>query len=771
MFSYRSTQIYLLGTEVIVHKHYKASEKHKEGKYPFYFEIKTPEEPYLLRCRASSQEHLDFWIETLEWGGCSYYPPLNQVLVGAGIPLEIEVTNSTPVVRERIQRSSSWSGREHKEEQDAARLRVKEFDDDFRISVIKNVGKRAWQGLQFTERLKCLEEAFAARGRKSPRVSTPKIIPLEDSIIDHPLLQTSDQTHKTSPSHRQTPHRSKDHRVKEIVEVEPKTPVLKSGIDLGDLGFSTGRNKKKDKLASGVKHTHKNQTLKKAKKSHFQTSQGSTLTPHPPSFSAIEYGAVEEDHGHDTPTATSRVVLNIGTLSAVEQTSPRKRQKVNANCDEERNKQREEAWVRNTSVYAPALSGVSPMRVKISLPLPRTKKMKKTASATAGMEQSTTKSRTSNKRMTVPVRCTASNHPKTAAVRREARVAQPRACTVRQVSASAVARWSVDQNHVRNMRPTELRKFEVAERQAFHRTRIKQITEGSFTVPQTRASLDSILRAHHALHGAKAGTGDKGMRSLSKSNRGQTHTAAQKSKETGEAESVRRAVAKCLPKHYGDSVLASRHCYVSSTLHSSGDYILYSHPAEYTAPVQFSESTNVHSPTTNHIVISPMTPTSKRNHPLVSQLERLNQSSSALNESKDSSLFNESVHTYTSRDLASGLERPSRQNTVKVHANAGPGSDLKIEQLSPIEKSDSQEADPRVKSPRRQTWAANQPSSWSLQSPVRRNSPLPVQSGISQLSPGTAAHARFKTNKQEAISSLKSDIASLDLKLSLLRRK
>jgi len=166
-----------------------------------------------------------------------------------------------------------------------------------------------------------------------------------------------------------------------------------------------------------------------------------------------------------------------------------------------------------------------------------------------------------------------------------------------------------------------------------------------------------------------------------------------------------------------------------------------------------------------------MTPTSKRTHPLVSHLERLSQSSSSLNESKNSSLFNESVHTYTSGDLASASKRPFRQNTVQVNANAGSVNDLKIEQLSPIEKSDSEQAAPHVKSPRRQTWAANQPSSWSLQSPVRRNSPLQVQSDISQLSPGTATHARFKKNKQETISLLKSDIAALDLKLSYLKRK
>ena len=123
---------------------------------------------------------------------------------------------------------------------------------------------------------------------------------------------------------------------------------------------------------------------------------------------------------------------------------------------------------------------------------------------------------------------------------------------------------------------------------------------------------------------------------------------------------------------------------------------MYAHPAEYTAPVQYSKPASMINHT--HNVVEPMTPPHKRTHPLVdrymsvvgraSETSPLRQSTAKL-----SGLIDESIGSITLGSEIVSEDKHSPISQVRGGTNAESGivaeneqkaTGLKIEQLSPI---------------------------------------------------------------------------------------
>ena len=185
----------------------------------------------------------------------------------------------------------------------------------------------------------------------------------------------------------------------------------------------------------------------------------------------------------------------------------------------------------------------------------------------------------------------------------------------RPITSSAINRWATRGNrkYIEGLRPNELKAFELKERLAYKRSGLKQMAQKSCIVPRAHTSLDAILRAYVPENDkneteCKTSTSTPSPGSLSyieanyrkeydsqaekfTRSHGLIGAITQKSSSDLNSSSrwstTKRVVKTVLPKHYGNAVLASRHSYVSSTL--NGEYFMYTHPAEYKAPVQYSD--------------------------------------------------------------------------------------------------------------------------------------------------------------------------------------
>lgn len=290
----------------------------------------------------------------------------------------------------------------------------------------------------------------------------------------------------------------------------------------------------------------------------------------------------------------------------------------------------------------------------------------------------------------------------------------------RPITTSTVNSWRTSPKSIKLMRPGELRKFELAERRAYQKARLKERAEESSYVPRTHASLDSILRAHcgdliaelSSMPAAKKGeyvdssinVSSSSPQNMSMSEEDVTklddELAAQKNNEEKENEKriLQSIVHNVLPRHYGNNLLSSRHSYVKSSLHKKGGCIMYSHPAEYTAPVQYSKQASMIYNTYN--VVEPMTPPRKRTHPLVDRYmtviggakttsppqHKFIGGSRSMNESIGTISLVSSINMTTDDGQKSQISPLDMNKNEEKNAVEGelksPG--LKIEQLSPV---------------------------------------------------------------------------------------
>ena len=212
----------------------------------------------------------------------------------------------------------------------------------------------------------------------------------------------------------------------------------------------------------------------------------------------------------------------------------------------------------------------------------------------------------------------------------------------RPITSSAINRWATKGNrkYIEGLRPNELKAFELKERLAYKRSGLKLMAEKSSMVPRAHTTLDAILRAYVPENDkieteCKTSTSTPSPGSLSYIEskyrkdydsqveeftqnhsliRANTQKSSSNLNNSSRWSTTKRVVKTVLPKHYGHAVLASRHSYVSSTL--DGECIMYSHPAEYTAPVQYSAMKKLEGSRVSHSVVEPMTPPRQRIHPL-----------------------------------------------------------------------------------------------------------------------------------------------------------
>ena len=193
----------------------------------------------------------------------------------------------------------------------------------------------------------------------------------------------------------------------------------------------------------------------------------------------------------------------------------------------------------------------------------------------------------------------------------------------------------------------------------------------SYTSNSKESEIDNLLQFQSDTTKSYAeGTGHPSMR-----NSRRIETVEQKIPKLSNAS---RGASSLLPKHYGDAVLASRHSYIFSTLKDG--CIMYSHPAEYTAPVQYSASIKLNSSAVSHNVVEPMTPPRKRSHPLSMRMSRLSAANVSPNYSPNFLRNNkyDVVEVIGIDDIKLHTRDDSELELSKA---------LKIEHLSPINRS------------------------------------------------------------------------------------
>ena len=113
------------------------------------------ENPKVYQCRAEDEASFQEWInriESISGKKDSYYlgKPATPNASPLRLNLDAQSRSSTP---RPVKRSNSWHGQE-----ETHRQKLKSYDYDFRIGVIKKIGKTNWKGLTFKERLEIMEE-------------------------------------------------------------------------------------------------------------------------------------------------------------------------------------------------------------------------------------------------------------------------------------------------------------------------------------------------------------------------------------------------------------------------------------------------------------------------------------------------------------------------------------------------------------------------------------------------------------------------------------
>ena len=650
-FQYGTTEVQILGAELSIGT---------SSKYEFYLEIKLDHDSPPIKCRANDKEHFEHWIYVLKLAGCLEHGSVDKVLerhtsgieeTGGGLA-ELQLASETSKLRKSISeeapstpasggsgseqrpavtRSNSWQEKKQvhlSEDEVALRLKVRSFDDNFRIAVIKAIGKGAWRKHAFAKRLELLEAYAAKKGSASPP-STP-----------------------FTPVSRST-------RPKKAMSALGKKSGI--GLNMTERDYSKA-NKSRTMAPKSARKPKK--TPSRTTSRHSSNTTGRSLASRQSYFTKRE-DSEEEVPRPMAPLAHSpdRVVLNLASIVS---NSPEPEQKKNVTKRKKKtlraNKRKQKAaWVRNTRVDPPSVR----RSVKKHKPLFQSQRF-------------------------------------TARKQRSKQISKARVPASRTITAASVNSWRTDAKTVELMRPGELRKFEVAERRAYQKAGLKEKANSSSYIPHTHTSLDSILRAHWTQSPSR-GTKINQVSVVSPNHlsgtldhEDQLNVAAQKEEKENEQRILKSMVHSVLPQHYGDSVLASRHAYVSSTLGRKGGCIMYAHPAEYTAPVQYSKPASMINHT--HNVVEPMTPPHKRTHPLVdrymsvvgraSETSPLRQSTAKL-----SGLIDESIGSITlgSEIISEDKHSPISQvrggtNTESgiVAENEQKATGLKIEQLSPI---------------------------------------------------------------------------------------
>ncbi len=634
-------------------------DEYKRGKYEYYFELREKnmllDDPKIYQCRAEDESSFKSWINRIENVAGrmdSYYLGQSTTPVSSltGIGMDKSPRKSTP---KPVKRSNSWHGQE-----ESYRQKLKSFDYDFRISVIKKVGQAQWKELSFKDRLIIMENAMEST-TKDFKLTLNVRTDLSDGNIRHDSPNTAMRSSK---------HHNRDSRKKKK-KVTPKGEKIE-GHSSREENLSS-RRKGKKAGEGGYRSQYNTPVSKKKIREHSFSpviNERSTHGDHNELNNArMSYnkmikhvvkkstkkkkrpGRVASSDSDTENTANAVINLNIRNINTADHSNEKKLRKKLFDSSSRNNNTMSKNTKKNTNN---------------TLKNCRKQTSRKNNYSKSSSTKTTKSSRTGTKHHTDRIK-------------------------TRPITSAAINRWSTRGNpeYIKRLRPGELKKFELQERLAYKRSGLEKKAQTSNKIPQMHSTLDFILRSYTSnskeseidtllqLQYDNTKNYAKGIEHSSMRNNKRVEAVKQKTPKLSNAS---HAASSLLPKHYGDAVLASRHSYVSSTLKDG--CIMYSHPAEYTAPVQYSASVKLSRSAVSHNVVEPMTPPRQRSHPLSMRMSRLSATDVIPNNSPNF-LRNKEYDDVEVIDI-DDIKLHTRDDSELELSKA-----LKIEHLSPINRS------------------------------------------------------------------------------------
>ena len=679
---YNNVSINLKEFEVVTDDDYK------RGKYDYYFELREKisliDKPKIYQCRAEDEASFKEWINRIE-NICgrmdSYY--LGKPVTPNGSPLRGLINKSPRKSTPRpVKRSNSWHGQE-----ESHRQKLKSYDYDFRITVIKKVGKSKWQKLSFKERLEIMETEIDSKLELGG----------EDSLQINMDNLAAENMHRTSPSSSNNKDKKKKKKKKKQKKQKssssPKNTELHRNIDDEEDEHSTDRNKDRNHV---IKEKRRPKTpgmtpvSKKGIRRH-NSSPGvgeandgidnTNISDRGMDSNTIKHAlkksskkkkrarSIDNSHSDAENAANAVVKLNLDRKSIIERFRKAKKHKVD-----------EILYRKQKNIKKSLNNNNNNKNFKVSKSNNRSSTQNsigKNAKRHKTYSNSASRKLRRNNEYEMKRHHQDSNLIKT-----------------RPITSAAINRWSNhgDPDYIQRLRPGELKKFELQERLAYKRSGLKLKAQQANKIPHMHCTLDSILRSYTNsstieedegelkkidLEANEVATGDNFL----------THQMANskssiiKNPTLGHNDIVessnKRILKSVLPKHYGNAVLASRHSYISSTLKDG--CIIYSHPAEYTAPVQYSKFNTFHDRVVSHNVVEPMTPPRQRGHPLAMRMSRLS-STAIINPNNTPIFWHNKTHD---NSMITNMDNVNLQMDDELELPR----ELKIEHLSPIDRS------------------------------------------------------------------------------------